>query len=412
MKRWSTTPVSKSSLAKKISLVSASILMVISIPLGYASMIGSVARADEFDERIRQVQAEIDQYQNKANELRAQGNTYQNAVNAFNNEILALQKEIDLNQAKHDQLVADIKLNEQKIVFNQDDLGKTIANIYVDDKISPFEMLASSKNIGDYVDKQEYRSSVRDRLTKAIDEIKKLKKELEKQKLEAERILADQKGRRTVLEGRQAEQQQLVAETRGEEAAYQTLTTQSRARKDALQKQQQDAIYAAMRRAGGGGRAVAGDPSKGGYPTKYANADYYAYIADDWGMYARQCVSYVAWKVEQKNGYMPHWGGDRYVTINGQRVFTSGHAKYWPTSAKAAGITTSRGLLPGRNGGFAAVITSGDYGHIVWVESVNWSDGTLNISQYNYFNAGGPGWGHYSEMYGVPVGAYDEFIYF
>lgn len=372
--------------------------MMISIPISYSLMVSPKVRADEFDERIRQVQAEIDQYQSKANDLRRQGDTYQNAVNAFNNDILAIQKEIDLNQAKHDQLVIDIKFNEDKIVFNQDDLGKTLANIYVDDKISPFEMLASSKNIGEYVDKQEYRSSVRDRLTEAINTIRETKKELEKQKHEAEQILADQKGRRTVLEERKIEQQNLVNQTRGEEAAYQTLTAQSRARKDELQKQQQEAIYAAMRRAGGGGRVVAGDPNKGGYPNEYANANYYDYVPDEWGMFARQCVSYVAWKVHQKNGVMPYWGG-------------RGNAKQWPGNARAEGIMTSRSLVPGRNGGFAAVITGGDYGHIVWVENVN-GDGTLNISQYNYFNAGGSGWGHYSEMYGVSPASYDEFIYF
>lgn len=394
MKQRSTTPVSKSSFAKRATLVTASILMVISIPLGYATMIGNIARADEFDERIRQVQAEIDQYQSKANELRAKANTLQSAVDAFINEILALQKEIDLNQTKHDQLVAEIKLNEQKIAFNQDDLGKTIANIYVDDKITPFEMLASSKNIGEYVDKQEYRSSVRDRLTKAIDEIKKLKKELEKQKLDAERILEDQKGRRSVLEGKKAEQQQLVDQTRGEEAAYQNLTTDRISKKNELQRQQQAAIDAALRRAGAGGRAVAGDPNKGGYPSNLANSDYYNPVVDPWGMYSRQCVSYTAWKVYQKNGYMPYWGGH-------------GNANQWPANARAAGIAT--GSTP--RAGSVGVIMDGQYGHVVWVESVN-GDGSVNISQYNYFNAGGSGWGHYSEMYNVPASAYSVYIYF
>lgn len=394
MKRWSTTPVSGKVVAKRISLIVAAFLMVVSIPIGYATLIGPVVRADEFDERIRQVQAEIDQYQGKANELRGQADTYQNAVNAFNNDIMAIQKEIDLNQTKLDQLVVDIKLNEDKIAYNQDDLGKTIANIYVDDKISPFEMLASSKNIGEYVDKQEYRSSVRDRLTKAIDAIKQAKAELEKQKIESERILEDQKGRRTVLEGKKAEQQELVDRTRGEEASYQVLTADRQAKKNDLQRQQQAAIDAAMRRAGGGGRAVPGDPSKGGYPAIYANASYYAYVPDKWGMFARQCVSYVAWKVEQKNGYMPYWGG-------------RGNANQWPGNARAEGIGT--GSTP--RAGSAGVISSGQYGHIVWVESVN-GDGTVNISQYNYYDAGGPGWGHYSEMYNVPAAAYDTYIYF
>ena len=91
---------------------------------------------------------------------------------------------------------------------------------------------------------------------------------------------------------------------------------------------------------------------------------------------------------------MPYWGG-------------RGNANQWPGNARAAGIGT--GTTP--RAGSVGVIMAGQYGHTVWVESVN-SDGTINISQYNYFNAGGSGWGHYSEMYNVSPRAYDVYIYF
>ena len=53
---------------------------------------------------------------------------------------------------------------------------------------------------------------------------------------------------------------------------------------------------------------------------------------------------------------------------------------------------------------------AGQYGHVVWVEAVN-GDGTVDISQYNYYNAGGPGWGNYSRMR-VSQYTYDYYIYF
>ena len=111
-------------------------------------------------------------------------------------------------------------------------------------------------------------------------------------------------------------------------------------------------------------------------------------------MYNRECVSYVAWKVYQKNGHMPYWGG-------------SGNANQWPGNAQAAHIST--GSTPKAKS--AGVISAGVYGHIVWVESVN-GDGTINISQYNELNAGGPGWGNYSERYNVDPSTYDTYIYF
>lgn len=395
MKRWSTTPVSKRLIAKRISLVAVSILMLVSVPIAYSSL----AHADQFDERIRQLQSEIDQYQNKARALRDQANTLQATVDGLNNEIAVIQTQINLNQTKFDQLTADIKLNEQKIAFNQDDLGKTLANIYIDDKISPFEMLASSKNIGDYVDKQEYRSSVRDRLTKAIDTIKKTKKELEQQKIDIERVLADQQNARKALDEKRAQQQSILDQTRGDEAAYQQLSAKSESQKLEVQRQQQAAIEAAIRRRGGGGvNFLPGDPNKGGYPWEVdcyvdGNAVSHGGLGgngtDPLGYGCRQCVSYTAWKVLQKTGYAPRYWGN---------------ANMWPGSARAAGFSTGRTPQVGSVG----VISAGTYGHVVWVEAVN-GDGTVDISQYNYLTSAG--WGQYTRMR-VSASTYDTYIYF
>jgi surface antigen len=93
---------------------------------------------------------------------------------------------------------------------------------------------------------------------------------------------------------------------------------------------------------------------------------------------------------------MPKWGFSGVA-----------HAKYWPERARADGIPV--GTSP--RAGSVGVMMTGQYGHVVWVESVN-ANGTINVSQYNYFNAGGSGWGHYSEMYNVSPNAYNYYIYF
>lgn len=387
MKQRSTTPVSARSIATKVVVMSVVVIMAVAAPL---QMIPQVAHANDFEARIKSLQNEIDQYQAKAGELSQKAAGLQGEVDRLSNEKAMIQRQIDLKQAEHDQLVKNIADNEKKIQDNQDALGDTIADLYVDDNISELEMLASSQNISEYVDKQEYRSVIRDQLTRTIDTIKRAKQELEKQKLDVERNLEDQKGQRTVLAQKEAEQVNLLAQTRGEEASYVKLSADRIAKRNEVQRQQQAAIQAAV----GNINAVAGDPGKGGYPANLANSDYDNPIVDPWGMYSRQCVSYTAWKVFQKNNYMPYWGG-------------RGNANQWPANARAAGIhvdTTPRK-------GSVGVIMAGQYGHVVWVEDVN-SDGTINISQYNYFNAGGPGWGHYSEMYNVSPGAYDYYIYF
>lgn len=394
MKKRSTTPVSKSFVMRG-SLLAIAILMAASAPVAF---FGSAAGARDYDAEIRAVQSQIDRYNAEALRLSAEADSLQNKVAQLNSEKAAIQAQVDLSQAKHDQLVADIAANEKKIANNQKALGKTMADMYVDDDISPLEMLASSNNIADYVDKQTQRSSVRDSLAKTIAEIRRLKEELEQQKEEVKQVLDDQTNQRNLLAAKQAEQQSILDSTRGQEVAYQQLSAEGRAKRQQIEREQQ--IEIARRYAGSGGTAVAGDPGRGGYPNYLANSNYYSPLVDPWGMYSRQCVSYTAWKVQQKyqNGQrsqpMPYWGG-------------IGNANQWPGNADRAGIP--RGSTP--RAGSVGVIMSGQYGHVVWVESVN-SDGTINISQYNELNAGGAGWGHYSERYNVHPSTYDTYIYF
>lgn len=390
MKKRSTTPISKS-LAMRGSLLAIAILMVATAPV---ALFGNFAGARDFDAEIRAVQRQIDQYAAEASRLSAEADTLQNKVAQYNSEKAAMQSQIDLTQAEHDQLVVEIKDTEEKILENQNTIGKIIADMYVDDDISPLEMLASSRTIADYVDKQTQRSSSRDSLSVKVKETKALKVELEDKKELVKQKLDDLTNQRNVLAAKEAEQQSLLDSTRGQEVAYQQLSAEGKAKRDSIMREQQAAIDAAMRAAGGGGHAVAGDPNKGGYPANLANSNYYAPVVDPWGMYSRQCVSYTAWKVYQKNGNMPYWGG-------------VGNANQWPDNARRAGIPVNRTPRAGSVG----VIMAGQYGHVVWVEGVN-PNGTINVSQYNYFNAGGPGWGHYSEMYNVSPASYDWYIHF
>jgi peptidoglycan DL-endopeptidase CwlO len=403
MKQRSTTPVSKhKNAAKKSLLITVAVLMAIAAPI----QIGRVAQADQFDDRINAIQAEIDQYQAKAAVLQGQADSLQKEVSALTAQKDIIQGQINLKQAEHDKLVAQIKENEQKIVNNQDALGDTIANIYVDDKISPLEMLASSQSISDYVDKQEYRSTVRDSLTETIDQIRALKRKLEVQKKDVDRVLAEQQFARNALAEKESQRQGLLNQTRGQEAAYQQLSNSREQQKLQVQQAQQAAIEAAMRaaaRQNGGSGAInilPGDPNKGGYPWEagcYVDANAWSHGGaggdgtDPLGYGCRQCVSYTAWKVGQRTGNFPRYWGN---------------ANQWPGSARAAGYST--GSTPRVNS--VGVISAGAYGHVVWIEAVN-GDGTVDISQYNYYNAGGPGWGNYSKMR-VSAATYDTYIYF
>jgi peptidoglycan hydrolase CwlO-like protein/surface antigen len=397
MKRRSTTPLSKG-LVTKSALVATAVVMVMAAPLAMMPRV----RADKYDDQINALQKEIDQYQTEAGKLSKKIGTLQDEIAGIEREKRVIQGQIDLSQAKYDKLQAQIKETKQRIADNRDALGITIADLYVDDSISPLEMLASSENIGDYVDKQTYRSSISDQLKETIKKINDLKESLEKQKKDTELVLADQKNSRKALAAKEAERSRLLSETKGKESSYKKLANDRHTEQLRIQQQQQEAIEAAIAAAGGGRSGTVLPGTSGGYPWNdsncYVDGNAWSYGGvdgngtDGMGYGCRQCVSYVAWRVLKETGYAPiNWG----------------NAYDWPSSARGK-FTVS--TVP-RAHSAGVIMSGGSPGHIVWVESINQSAGTMVVSQYNYFNAGGSGWGHYSKME-VPIGTYQQYIYF
>lgn len=385
-------------LRRNKSLILPLLLMVAVASTSVLIFSTGIVKADEFDEKIRAVQREIDQYNAEIQKLKDWSNTLEKELAQLSAETQSVQAQINLYRVQHDKLQRQIAENERKIADSKEALGEILSDLYVDGQMSSIEMLASSKNIGEFMDKQTYRSSIRDNLQEAIETIKKAKQELEKQKQEVTRVLAEQNFAKTKLAEKSAERQSILDKTKGDEAAYQTLASDREKQKGDLQRQQQAAIEAAVRRAGNFN--FIGDASKGGYPWEagcWLNANAWSFGGpngngtDPLGYGCRQCVSYTAFKVGQRTGNYPRYWGN---------------ANMWPGSARSAGYQT--GSAPRANS--VGVISSGQYGHTVWVEAVN-EDGTLIISQYNYYNAGGSGWGHYSKMR-VSAGTYDTFIYF
>ncbi|HEY5695719.1 MAG TPA: hypothetical protein VIQ80_02700, partial [Candidatus Saccharimonadales bacterium] len=221
--------------------------MAIAAPLQFN---GQAVYADQYDDQINAIRAQVNQYQAQANQLHQQANSLQAAVDALTAEKNAIQAQLDLSQAQYDKLTNDIAANKVKLQNNQKALGSTLADLYVDSDISPLEMLASSKNVSEYLDKNTYQSSVKDKLNSTIQSIQTLKAQLEADQKSVEKVLNDQKAQRATLAAKQAEQQQLLNDTQGNEAAFQQKVAAGQAQMAAIAAQQR----AALQRLTGGGR--------------------------------------------------------------------------------------------------------------------------------------------------------------
>lgn len=342
-------------------------LRVLALLLALGGLIGgaAIAHADQFDAQINTLSAQNASAAGVVNGLMTQAGSYQAEINQLQSQINAVQNQIGDNQAQQAKLQAQITNVQNQIDEKKQQLSATIKAMYIDGQTSTIEELASSKNLSDYVDKEEYRTAVQNQLDAKIKEIAQLQAQLQTKKQQVDQLLASEKAQNAQLGNDQTKQNQLLAYNQGQQDAYNQQISANSSQIDQLRQEQ---IAANARFIGGGG---GGPACGGGYPGVWCNAPQDS-IIDRWGMYNRECVSYTAFRVAASGRNMPYWGG-------------RGNANQWDDNAIAAGIPVDYGSGKTNGGvraGDIAISNAGNWGHSMYVESVN-GNGTINISQYN-----------------------------
>lgn len=332
-------------------------------------------RADRFDEEIRQLQQQNAQSRSSLEGLRMQASSFENAIALLNGQIAQLSAQIAANQAEQAKLQQQIdeaqaELDRQRAVLSAD-----IKAMYVDGDITTIEMLATSRNLSDFVDKEEYRNAVQSKIQETLKRIGKLQAELKNKKEDVDHLLKEQQSQQSQLDANRAEQNRLLTYNQSQQAEYNNQIKANNAKISELRRQQVIANLALF-----GGGITPGIPGGGGYPwgnaycahTGKVGGDCYNYDWyfnggpwDPWGYGFRNCTSWVAYK----------------LAADGKRGFTfMGNANDWPSAAQARGIGVSYGS--GARAGDAVVNPKGHYGHVMYVEAVT-DDGRIIVSDYN-----------------------------
>ena len=329
-------------------------------------MVSGTALADQFDAQIASLRQQASSQATSAAQLHSVASGYLEQVQKLNLQIAQIQTQIALNNAKSAKLANQIAQAQIQLASKKAILGEEIKTIYLQSGITPLEMLASSKNISEYLDAQQYSDKVKTAIENDMASIVALKGQLDSQQTEVKQLLAAQEGQRSQLAQAQADATSLlaVAQTNATEADAQVRSSNSQI--STLKAQQAAAIAAASRHISGGG---SGGSGCGGYPASWCNAAQDS-VVDSWGMFNRECVSYTAWATAVRFGhYMPYWGG-------------RGNAKQWPGDAQGDGIPVDHSPRVGD----VAIYMGGSYGHAMIVESINGSK--VTVSSFNSDNDG------------------------
>lgn len=350
----------------KIKILSIAVLMAVAPTISvFQSLEPQTATATSpfcVSDKCKEAEAAEAAAKEKAAGAATAAQTLEGEVARLNAEIAAYEARIATNEAIAADLEQSIKENEEKLELQQTALAGMLVDMHFNGQPEAIMILAGSSSISDYAEKQSRLDTVKAQINLSSQAIKSLKEELEKQKKEVDRIIADQKVQRQAIAERRNKQAELVAKYRNNAAAYTAEAEEARKIKEQEIRAYIDQL---SRRAGG---TVITEPGLNSYPFKgqcpginwrYTPAGYNSV----YGGYYCECTSYAGWKTYE------YWG----FSISGW-----GDAANWGATARSYGFTVD-GIPAPHTVGYN---TNGYWGHVVWVEKVN-SNGTIDYSEYN-----------------------------
>jgi peptidoglycan hydrolase CwlO-like protein len=210
-------------------------LLVVS--LGIAGTM-AVTHADQFDDQINSLQQDNNAAQTVVNGLESQLQSYQDTVNQFQAQINATQAALNANQARQAQLQQQITEYQTKLDQQKQYLSESLKSMYIDGQMSTIEQLATSKNLSEYVDKQEYQQAIQNKINDSIKEISALQAQLQKEKAQLDALVASEQQQRDQLASAQAQQQALLSYTQGQQDAFSAGIAANRGKIGELRRQQ------------------------------------------------------------------------------------------------------------------------------------------------------------------------------
>jgi peptidoglycan hydrolase CwlO-like protein len=326
--------------------------------------VANPAKADQFQDQINALNSQISKNQAAVNAKKTEANNLANKLAVIQGEINIAQQALNLTSLQIKQTQSEIDQANRDLDRQKAILKDNLRLVYKQGEVSPLELIASSKNLSDFVAQSQYLNAIKNKINSNLKKIDQLKQDLNRKQGELNTVALQQKAQVDDIAAQKAEQQRILAATQGEQSKYQAYISQDSQRVKELKAQQAAAIMATQSNVSYGG--------SGGYP--YAGVSYPCWsglsCADPWGMFKRECVSYTAWKVASTGRRMPYWGG-------------VGHAYMWPGNAISAGIPVDSSPRAG-DVAIRPKLTSNpwDVGHAMYVDRVN-PNGTIRVSQYN-----------------------------
>lgn len=357
-------------LLKKISFaLIACFVVVFALQADAADLDDLYKRRDQLSDQLEKAESSSKAKQQEVRSLTQQISSLENDIKATESKITQTTDQISSTESEIKNLDSQIKQKTNELNDLKKKINASIVEIYRFSSRSDWELVLSSSSLGESSNQAKYVEAIQIQVKSMYDKLLKLKEALdsEKSKLEAKREELNN------LRQRQEEYKKGAEYQVAQKDKLKNMTEQQKKDYDALAGKLQNEIahisteiYLERQKEAGG------DWQLGGGGSGYSPMSGVSWT-DAWGFVPYQCTSYAAW----------YWnvvlGKPWYNTRPGE-----GSAYNWPNLARDQGYSVSGTPRAGAIISWNAGLFSGDkHGHVAIVESVN-SNGTINISEYNY----------------------------
>ncbi len=344
---------------KKVLLLLAAVALV-AVPGRQLVEAVSCSSTRDCNNQIGDLQDANSNAQSSLSSLMNQAGSYQAAIAALQSQIDSVSQVIQANQAKQAQIQAEIVAKQAELDQQRKVLGSDIKAMYVDGQMTTIEMLATSKNLSDYVDKEEYRQIVQNKIQDTMSQIAVLQKQLGQRKADIDSLLASETLQQNELATDRAKQTAMLSYNQSQQNDFNSQIAGNMAQIKKLQAQQaalnavgSTAVNVTASGGSGGNCANPSNNQNGGYPLPWCNARQDSVVTSyhpDPGNYTnRECTSFAYWY---------------FTSMEGHTDFRVGYgdAKNWISSSNYP-------VHDNPADGAIGVKTAGAFGHVVIVKA-------------------------------------------
>jgi len=255
------------------------------------------ALATSYEEQLAEINKEKQKIYSQLSEISSKEKTLENEIANYQIQINSIQTQINITQQEITVTNSAINETGNKIIEGEKELEKQkeimneyLRTMYIEGRVSTIELVASSNNFSDFVDRNEYLSTVQNNVQDTANKISLLNKELQAQKknleekqIKSEQLKAEQVAQRNAVNSQQTAIESLLSSTQGDEEEYQKQLAQK--------KIEEAAVWAAYEAAINSSIGTTASTYVGGSGSGYLSIPISGYLTQSYGWtdFALEC---------------------------------------------------------------------------------------------------------------------------